>query len=195
MERAAPIGRSCASWRWPLAFIERDGTARVLDTGFGLSNGMGFSADWRTLYFTDSADRVIYAYDYDDAQGTAQRRRIFVRVPNAEGIPDGLTVDAEGFVWSAQWFGGCICRYDPDGKLERRIQIPAEQTSSLAFGGPELTDIFVTTAATPDAHSLAPAGYSQSGNTGGQLFHLNLGIPGRTEHRCRFIGPIRSSGK
>ncbi|HLH04248.1 MAG TPA: SMP-30/gluconolactonase/LRE family protein [Bryobacteraceae bacterium] len=171
--------------RGNLYVIERDGGARVLDSGFGLANGLGFTGDGRTLYFTDSVDRVIYAYDYDAGQGQVGRRRVFVQVPATEGIPDGLTVDAEGFVWSAQWFGACICRYDPDGKLERRIAVPAEQTSSLAFGGPDMTDIFITTAATPDALVLAPPGYAQKTNVGGQLFHLNLGIPGQPEHYCR----------
>jgi len=68
-------------------------------------------------------------------------------VPQEEGIPDGLTVDKDGFVWSAQWYGSCIVRYDPDGKIERRIATPAKQTSSLAFGGDGFTDIFITTAA------------------------------------------------
>ena len=57
-------------------------------------------------------------------------------------------MDAEGFIWSAEWYGGCVCRYDPDGTLERRIAVPAKQTSSLAFGGPDLRDIFITSAAT-----------------------------------------------
>lgn len=171
--------------RGSLYVVDTDRTPRLLDTGFGLSNGLGFSPDGRMLYFTDSADRVIYGYDYSASDGTVARRRTLVKVPETEGLPDGLTVDAEGFIWSAQWFGGCLCRYDPDGKLERRVRIPAKQTSSLTFGGPDLTEIFVTTAAIPDAQSLAPRGYSQKGNVGGQLHHLNLGIRGRLEHRCR----------
>ena len=95
-------------------------------------------------------------------------------------------MDAEGFVWSARWFGGCIVRYDPDGKLERRVEIPARQTSSLAFGGPDLTDIFVTSAASPEPLELAPVGYRpENVYSGGKLFHLNLGIPGRNEYRAR----------
>jgi sugar lactone lactonase YvrE len=164
-----------------------DHSLRILDSGFRLANGMGFSADGKILYLTDSADRRIYAYRYDAETVAVSSRRTFVQLTMEDGLPDGLTVDAEGFVWSAQWFGGCICRYDPDGVLERKISLPAKQTSSLTFGGPDLTDIFVTSAACPDALSLAPRVYRSSGPTGGPLFHLNLGIQGRQEFRCHLI--------
>ena len=163
--------------------IENDGSVRRLDTGFGLANGMGFSVDGRTFYLTDSVERRIYAYDYDERQGLVSNRRAFVQVSSDEGLPDGLTVDSEDFIWSAQWFGGCLCRYDPEGRLERCIAIPAKQTSSLTFGGPELSDIFVTSAAAPDALMLAPRHYQSMGPVGGPLFQLNVGIPGKPDYR------------
>ena len=104
------------------------GRATILDDGFELPNGIGFSPDSRTLYFTDSATRRIYAYDYDLAAGTATNRRLFAQVPSTEGLPDGLTVDAEGYVWSAQWYAASVARYDPDGKVERRISLTAKQS-------------------------------------------------------------------
>jgi D-xylonolactonase len=163
-----------------------DGTVRIVDEGFHLANGLGFSTDRRILYFTDSAARKIYAYDYREEDAKLSNRRVFVQVGSDEGVPDGLTVDAEGYIWSAQWFGGCIVRYDPDGKIERRIIIPAAQTSSLTFGGPELTDVFVTSAGYSDALPLAPRGYDCANrNVGGQPFHLNLGIAGKEEYRVR----------
>jgi len=166
--------------------VETDGSVAVVDEGFGLSNGLGFSPDNRILYFTDSAERIIYAYDYRQQDGSLRNRRVFVRVPRDQGAPDGLTVDAEGLVWSAQWFGACVVRYDPDGREERRISTPAAQTSSVAFGGPELTDLFITSAAFSDALPLAPPGYStENRNIGGQLYHLNAGIPGKPEHLAR----------
>lgn len=170
--------------------LDSDGSVQLVDEGFGLSNGAGFSPDERTFYFTDSVRRAIYAYDYRADNGGLSRRRVFVKVPDEEGIPDGLTVDAAGYVWSAQWFGGCIVRYDPEGKEERRVTIPASQVTSLAFGGPELTDIFVTSASFPDALPLAPPGYSpESRYPGGKLFHLNQGIPGKLEYHARGKGP------
>lgn len=166
--------------------INTDASVQVVDDGIQLSNGLAFSPDDRTLYFADSAARLIYAYDYRQSDGSVSNRRIFVHVPAEEGIPDGLAVDSQGFVWSAQWFGGCIVRYDPDGSVERRVLIPASQTSSLAFGGPDLTDIFVTSASLTDALPLAPHGYDpQVGYVGGKLFHLNLGISGKGEHLAR----------
>lgn len=166
--------------------VDHDGSVHILDDGIRLANGLGFSPDEGTLYFSDSAERIIYAYDYDVELGTVQRRRPFVRLGLEEGLPDGLTVDAEGFVWSAQWFGACIVRYDPDGRVERRVQIPAKQTSSIAFGGPNLTDLFVTSASFSDSLPLAPIGYDAGhGYIGGKLFLANAGIAGKPEFRCR----------
>ena len=168
-----------------LISMDRSGTCTILDEGIHLANGLGFSPDNRTLYFADSAGRVIYSYDYDLVDGTATNRRVFVKVPATEGLPDGLAVDAEGFVWSAQWYGSCVVRYDPDGKLERKIETPAKQTSSLAFGGPDLTDIFITSAARSEPMPVMPPGYDpDSGNFGGPLYHVNLGIRGKPEFRC-----------
>lgn len=167
--------------------IGPNGTIEILDEGFHLANGLGFSPDQRTLYFSDSVARTIYSYDYEVVTGQARGRRTFVKLDLNAGVPDGLTVDAEGFVWSAEWYGSCISRYDPDGHLERRISIPAKQTSCLAFGGPDLTDIFVTSAAQSEAMPVMPAGYDpNAGYFGGALFHLNLGITGRLEYKTRF---------
>ncbi len=169
-----------------LMLVDLDGSIRIVDEGIQLANGIGFSPDGRTLYFADSLARVIYAYDYDVASGTPHDRRHFVTVPLSEGLPDGLTVDAEGFVWSAQWFGSCVVRYDPEGRVERRVQLPAKQITSLAFGGPSLSDIFVTSAALPDCLDFAPAGYDPSaGVNGGALFVGAANVAGRPEPVCR----------
>jgi sugar lactone lactonase YvrE len=197
---ADPAGRFLAgsvfydpSKNYPLGClirIDRDGTAHVIDEGIHLANGLGFSSDAKTLYLTDSAARTIYAYDYDAAQGTVRNRRVFVKVPATSGLPDGLTVDAEDFVWSAEWYGGRVVRYDPDGKIERTIATPAKQTSSLAFGGPDLTDIFITSAAKSEPMPIMPPGYDpNTGNFGGALYHINLGIQGKAE----FLADIRVS--
>ncbi len=193
---ADPEGRllagSCfydASEDYPLGklfCVQSNGSVQILDEGFHLANGLGFSPDAKTLYFTDSVTRTIYVYSYDAVNGRAHGRRIFVKVDDNSGLPDGLTVDAEGFVWSAEWYGSCISRYDPDGKLERRIQVPAKQCSSLAFGGPEMQDIFVTSAFKSEATPVMPPGYDpNSGYFGGGLFHLRSAILGKLEYRTR----------
>jgi D-xylonolactonase len=170
--------------------IENDGSVRILDEGFHLANGLGFSVDGKTLYFTDSVARLIYAYDYDCLSGRVDNRRQFVKVDGGAGLPDGLTVDADGFVWSAEWYGSCISRYDPAGKLERRIEIPAKQTSAMAFGGPELRDLFITSAARSEPMPVMPPNYdAENGYFGGALFHLRPGVKGRIEHRTTLSIP------
>jgi len=166
--------------------VQSNGSVQILDEGFHLANGLGFSPDAKTLYFTDSVARTIFVYSYDPVNGRAHDRRVFVKVDGNSGLPDGLTVDAGGFVWSAEWYGGCISRYDPDGKLERRIQVPAKQTSSLAFGGPELDEIYVTTAAMNNCLMLAPEGYDPSRVlVGGALYRFKAGIRGKVKFRSR----------
>lgn len=165
--------------------VDTDGTTEVVDEGFHLSNGLAFSPDEETMYFTDSVARRIYAYDYDRATGNVRNRRVLVQVPRHEGLPDGLTVDAEGFLWSAQWYGNCVVRYDPEGKVERRIQTPAKQTSSVAFGGKDLTDIFITSASRSEPMPVMPEGYDPNfGYFGGRLYHINLGIRGKADFKA-----------
>lgn len=153
-----------------------------------MPNGLGFSPNNQTLYFTDSVARSIFAYDYDAATGTVRNRRVFVQVPSTGGLPDGLTVDAEGFVWSAEWYGSRIVRYDPNGSVERRIDTPAKQTSSLTFGGPDLSEIFITSAGESGPLPVMPPGYDPlSGYFGGALYNIRLGIQGKAE----FLADIR----
>ena len=170
--------------------IDLDGTARILDEGFHLANGLGFSPDDRTMYFTDSATRTIYAYEYDPATGDVKNRRVFVTVPSTEGLPDGMTVDSEDFVWSAQWYGSCVVRYDPDGKVERRLSTPAKQTSCVAFGGPELTDLYITSAAKSEPMPIMPPGYdASSGFFGGPLYRVRLDIAGQPQAQANIRKP------
>ena len=168
--------------------VDTDGHVKVLDDGILLSNGIGFSPDATQLYFTDSAARIIYRYDYDVKTGTARSRSVLIRVPLSEGVPDGLAVDSEGFLWSAQWYGGCVVRYDPDGKVERRIQTPAKQTSSVAFGGASLDELYVTSAAQYFASPLVPPGYDPgTGCIGGPLYRLRVGIQGKPQFKARIL--------
>ncbi len=163
--------------------MEKDGAISILDENIHLSNGLGFSPDNKILYYTDSVLKIIYAYDYHLQQGTVSNRRVFVKIPEHEGAPDGLTVDAEGYIWSAQWYGSCIVRYSPDGKVDRVIKTPKKQTSSLVFGGDDLMDIYVTTAAKSITLPIAPPGYDfDAPDIGGPVYRYNLGIEGRPEY-------------
>lgn len=191
-----PVGRLyTGSWfydpttqypRGHLMRVDTDGKVTILDEGFELSNGLAFSLDYRTLYFTDSVARRIYAYDYHQATGELKNRRVFVQVPTTEGIPDGLTADAEGYLWSAQWYGSCVVRYNPDGKVERRVATPAKQTSCMGFGGPDLSDLFITTARQSEAMPVMPSGYdANAGFFGGPLYHTRPGVQGRPEFKTK----------
>jgi len=113
-----------------------------------------------------------------------------MKVNSNAGLPDGLTLDAEGFVWSAEWYGSRISSHASDGTLERQISVPAKQSSSLMFGGPDLRDIFITSAAKSEPMPVMPPGYDpDTGYFGGALFQLNAGIRGRLEYRTRFWVP------
>jgi sugar lactone lactonase YvrE len=164
--------------------IDNDGSVHIADEGICFSNGLALSPDCATLYFTDMVARCIYAYDWRRSDGALSRRRVFVRIDRSEGMPDGLTVDAEGFLWIAHWFGGCVTRYDPNGKRERKIQLPAAQTSSMVFGGPDLNELYVTTAAMNNCLMLAPEGYDPAKVfAGGPLYRLRPGVRGKLKFR------------
>lgn len=164
--------------------VERDGKVEILDEGIHLSNGLGFSPDEKTLYYSDTIGHEILAYDYNKEKGTVSNKRTFVKVPLDEGMPDGMTVDAEGFVWSAQWYGSCVMRYDPDGKVERKLVTPGRQTTSVMFGGENLDDIYITTAFKPAWLHMIPKDYdySDTSNLGGPVYKINLGIKGKPEY-------------
>lgn len=165
--------------------LDPKGTVQVVDEGIEVSNGLGFSPDDRTLYYADSAARRIYAYEVNSETGALTHKHIFVQVPIEAGIPDGLTVDAAGFVWCAHWYAGQVIRYDPDGKAERRINLPVKQVSSVAFGGPDLADLYITTASASWSNTLAPPGYDGSQGLGGSVYRIRLeGVVGRAEHQA-----------
>jgi len=165
--------------------LDPDLTLTVLLEGIGVSNGMGFTPDQTKLYYTDTHTRDISLFDYDIETGAIANRRPFVVVPESppegpaaspdEGAPDGMTMDAEGCVWSARWGGGCLVRYGPDGTELQRITFPARKVSSAIFGGPDLTDLYVTTA----------GGHQKDvdGPGAGALFRVRPGVKGAREFR------------
>lgn len=126
--------------------LDPGGSLHQLDTGYATANGIGVSPDGRTVYVTDMRHHQILALDYDTSSGTVRDRRLFACVPESDGMPDGLIVDAEGFVWSGHWAGWKLTRYDPNGEVERQIRFPVQHVISFAFGGKDLDELFVTTA-------------------------------------------------
>jgi D-xylonolactonase len=157
--------------------LDTDGTLTRILERIAVSNGMGFTPDRKQMYYTDSGKGEIYLFDYEPVSGELSNERVFQKVPGSEGVPDGMTVDSEGYVWSARWDGGCLVRYAPDGTEVLRIPFPARKVSSLTFGGPDYRDIYVTTAGGENRE--------EEGSGAGALFHLDLGIQGVPESFSR----------
>ncbi|HEY4203172.1 MAG TPA: SMP-30/gluconolactonase/LRE family protein [Devosiaceae bacterium] len=156
--------------------FDPDGRVHRMDGGFHVSNGIDFSPDNQRLYFTDTGKRRIYVYDFDLESGAIDNRRVFHELPEGVGTPNGLTVDSQGFVWSAQWDGWCVTRYDPDGQVERVINLPVPRPTSCIFGGPGLDTLYVTSARIRlSAQQLLEAPLS------GSVFAVDTGVPGLPE--------------
>ncbi len=126
--------------------IEADGAAQLMLDGMSVSNGMGWSPDTSTFYFTDSGKRVIWSFDFDLASGAISGQRLFHEFTEGEGLPDGLCVDSDGYLWVAMWDGWAIRRFAPDGTLDKVIDVPVPRPTSCCFGGEDLSTLFVTTA-------------------------------------------------
>jgi len=171
---------SCTLFRF-----NTDGSVEIIDDGLDLCNGMGFSPDRSTFYSTDSPRHEIYKWDYDQSTREISNKRVFATIPSDLGIPDGMTVDAEGYVWSAIWYGGTVVRIDPDGKEERRVEFPAAQTSSAMFGGKDLNELYVTSATSgtgsTERTGWEPAGFDMNSYRGGDLYRVKLDIQGKPE--------------
>lgn len=151
-----------------------------LDSGFGVSNGPCWSPDDRIFYFADTWANRIWMYDWDAETGTPSNQRLFTATGSTREMPDGATIDAEGYYWNA-WNGagvghGDIRRYAPDGTLDRRIELPVLKVTSLMFGGPDLDVLYVT--------SMALSGMPEDRPHDGGLFAITgLGVRGLPEPR------------
>lgn len=126
--------------------IGPDLSATAILTDVSISNGLDWSPDGRTFYFTDSSTRRIDAYDFDPDSGCIRNGRMLVGLPHPVATPDGMAVDAEGTIWVAIWDGGCVQRFGPDGTHLETIRIPVTRPTSVAFGGPGLNQLFITSA-------------------------------------------------
>ncbi|MGB6117800.1 MAG: SMP-30/gluconolactonase/LRE family protein [Mesorhizobium sp.] len=127
--------------------IDPDGSATVIDRDVVVSNGIAFSPDGRTLYFTDTRRHLAYAYDLDLDDGVVINRRVFADHTATGERPDGACVDVDGCIWMAFFAGGRIVRHRPDGTVDRTVRMPVTNPTCLCFGGADLKTLFVTTAA------------------------------------------------
>jgi len=126
--------------------LDRDGRVEQALGGLTISNGLGWSPDGGTMYLVDSGPRVVHAFAFDGARGRISGGRVLITIPEEVGAPDGLTVDVAGDLWVAIYGGGCVRRYAPNGLLRQVLEVPAEQSTCCAFGGPGMNRLYVTTA-------------------------------------------------
>jgi sugar lactone lactonase YvrE len=123
-----------------------------------LSNGLDWSPDAALMYYVDSESYRVDVFDYDLASGSISGRRPFVSVDRTDGTPDGLAVDDEGCVWLALWGGRAVRRYEPDGTLDRVVDVPAENVTACCFGGEDRRSLSITTAAADGSVFVTDAG-------------------------------------
>ena len=154
--------------------LSPDGSVKTLLAGTHIANGLAWSPDYHTFYFIDTPTRTVMAYDYDLSTGAIANPRPVISVAPALGWPDGMTSDTQGRLWVALWGGARLTRWNPEnGQLLEEIPFPALNVSSCAFGGPDMTDLYVTTARKEmDARQLAK--YPLSGG----LFRIRTDIQG-----------------
>jgi sugar lactone lactonase YvrE len=168
--------------------LDPDLTVHELERGIICNNGPSWSPDNKTFYHTDSFKQEMYAYDYDIETGNISNKRLFLTSHDRPGIPDGSTVDAEGYIWNSEIISGQLVQYTPEGKVERTIPIPCKTITSAMFGGDKLDTIYMTSMGNTDF--LGPEGRRLFGDAakpqphGGGIFAVTgTGARGLPEHR------------
>lgn len=160
--------------------LDPDGIVTQHLTGVTTSNGIDWNGDSTLMYFIDTGLPYIDIFDFDLERGTLANRRHFVKIDPAEGKPDGLIVDDEDHVWVALWRGGQIRRYAPDGSCVLTVRLPSPLTTKPAFGGRDVTELYVTSAfidLSSEERAASPLA--------GSLFHLTPGVRGRAPRLLR----------
>jgi D-xylonolactonase len=161
--------------------VDLDGSVTQLWDGTGCANGMGFSPDLKKFYWTDSTARKIFVFDYARQSGEISNRELFYEAPDDGSIPDGMSVDADGDIWSAQWDGHEIRHFAPNGKWLDSIRFPVKIVSSCIFGGANLDELFVTTAG-----GQARRGKNVERSTpDGTLYRVAMPVRGQKRFRSR----------
>jgi sugar lactone lactonase YvrE len=161
-----------------LVRLDPDGTATEFKRDLCISNTEAWSPDHTRFYTADTPIDELYVFDYDPATGRISGERPFL-FGFGRGKPDGSATDSEGYLWNCRYGGKCIVRIAPDGRVDRLIEMPVSNVTNCAFGGPDLTTLFVTSAALG-----APAGERFAGG----LFAIETNIKGLPENRFRAFG-------
>ena len=144
--------------------------------GISVPNSTAFSPDDRTLYFADTPRHAIWAFDFDIAAGAIANRRVFADLTARKGLPDGSCVDAQGFLWNAEFAGTRLTRYAPDGRVDRTVELPVTSPTCCCFGGATLDTLYVVSSThrhTAEQRAAEPCS--------GGLLALDVGVRGLPE--------------
>ncbi len=174
---AGTMDDSLAAHTGALYRVDADLSVHKVFSEIGISNFFVWSLENDTFFFADTLDHAIYRFDYDHASGTVSNRRKIVDT-GPEGAPDGGTIDAEGYLWNAEWDGWRLVRYAPDGTVDRVVELPVQKPTSCMFGGPDLRTLYVTSA----IWDLTPEKLRDQPQAGG-LFAVDVGVAGVPEPR------------
>jgi sugar lactone lactonase YvrE len=158
--------------------LDADLKVHQMVTGITLSNGLDWSLDGRQMYYIDSKSHGVDVFDFDPANSSVAKRRRLITFQPDEGLPDGMTVDGEGGLWIALHGSGSIRRYTPDGHVDQVVRVPPSMVTCCAFGGPDLTDLYITTMSL----GLSEADL-RAQPLAGALFRCRPGLSGRPAYR------------
>jgi sugar lactone lactonase YvrE len=174
---AGTMDEGLAAHTGSLYRVDADLTVHKVFGDIGISNFFVWSLENDAFFFADTLDKAIYRFDYDHASGAVKNRRKIIDT-GAEVGPDGGTIDAEGYLWNAEWDGWRLVRYTPDGAVDRVVRLPTQKPTSCMFGGADLRTLYVTTA----VWDLTPEDLVDQPEAGG-LFAVDVGVAGVPEPR------------
>ncbi len=176
---AGTMGHAEDNWLGSLYMLETDGNVSVILEEIGISNGLAWSADESTFFYIDTRRHSVDAFDLAPETGAVTNRRIVAEF--SDGDPDGMAIDSEGCLWVACWGGRRVERIDPaDGRRLDIVRVPATNVTSVAFGGPDLDDLYITTA----RQGLSDAQLADEPHAG-DLFVTKPGVSGPPPHRFK----------
>jgi sugar lactone lactonase YvrE len=175
---AGTLSLARAAGQGTLYRLDPDGTVHTMLAPVTTSNGIDWSPDGKLMYYIDTRTNRVDVFDFDEVSGAIGNRRPLVEVPAGDGHPDGLVVDGRGGIWVAFWRGCAIRRYTPAGELDLTVVMPVSLVTKCAFGGPDLDELYITTART----DLTPAERAEQPQAGG-VFRLKPGVRGQLANR------------
>ncbi len=159
--------------------LNTDLTLDKIESNLGIPNTFIWNPDNTKFYFTDSMEGIIYSYDFNEKSGEITNKTNFATFNR--GVPDGSTMDNEGFVWNCRWGGSCVVRFDPLGRVDRVLEVPVENVTNCVFGGKDLKTLFITTA----RQGLSKENVKKNPYAG-SLFAIDLSIKGMEDNN--FLG-------